>query len=128
MTNADRFLILNDNSTPASGNKLNGYVEDIAIWGTTLTASDVAALALGADRPGNIRPQSLYLWAPCDGYGWPGKDYSGWKNFPNAIAGPPGLAPSPPLISAAPIFPGIPAPAFFPGPPPSVMLMAQIIT
>lgn len=45
---------------------LNSKLADVAIWTTSLSAPERAALAGGA-RPGAIRPASLAAWWPLDG-------------------------------------------------------------
>jgi hypothetical protein len=54
----------------------NGYLADVAMWTTALTAAQVAQLAAGM-RPSDVQAPSLQLWWPLAGYQSPEPDNSG---------------------------------------------------
>ena len=120
-------LHLGFSQTGDSAGNLNGNIADAAVWGNAvLSGVEIYALAHGA-RPGNIRPGSVAAWWPFDGYILPAIDRSLNRN--NGVLTGTAFVPGPPLISAAPIFPGIAMPeAFTFIPPPVFILMPQIVT
>jgi hypothetical protein len=105
-----------------------GSIADIAVWKVILSDAEFRALGKGVKRPGQIRYGSLVSWYPLDGYNHPALDLSSNKDF-GIIHGSPTFTPGPPLISAAPIFPGISIPESFAFiPTPVFVLMPQIVT
>ena len=88
-----------------------GSIADAACWNAALSQAEIRALVNGA-RPRAIRPGSLLGWWPLDGYRHPALDLSfGAHN--GVLGGSPSLVPGPPLISSAPLFPGVPVPEAF---------------
>jgi hypothetical protein len=61
------------------GRDFPGSIADVAQWGVSLSALEVAGLAKGA-RPYQVRPSSLTGWWPLAGLQSPEPDYSGNKN------------------------------------------------
>jgi hypothetical protein len=106
-----------------------GQMADFAIWNGSLTQTEAIALAYGFARPNTIRPglpRALKTWLPLDGYGHPALDRSIYGN--NGVLTGTSFAVGPPLVSAAPIFPGVPTGALAtPPPPPVFVLMPQIV-
>jgi hypothetical protein len=103
-----------------------GTMADFAIWNGSLTQTEAIALAYGFARPNTIRPGALKKWLPMDGYGHPALDRSIYAN--SGVLTGTSFAVGPPLVSAAPIFPGVPTGALATPPPgPSFILMPQIV-
>ena len=108
-----------------SNNYFDGNIADAAYWSAALTPVEIKALYSGV-RPGNIRPQSLVGWFQLDGYGAPALNRT--NTGTNGVLTGTSFVTGPSLLNAAPIFPGVPAPAFFLGPvPPPFILMPQIV-
>jgi hypothetical protein len=105
-------------------NPLIGLAADCAAWSVVLTPQEIYALAKGVLRPWQVRPAALIKYLPLDGYLHPALDRSPFAD--EGVLSGTTLAPGPPLLSTAPIFPGVPIPgAFVTIPPPP--LMGQII-
>jgi hypothetical protein len=105
----------------------SGRIADAAMWtNIVLSTQEYVALAHGV-RPGQLHPESLVIWWPLDWGSVPALDLS-WNKINGTLHGT-SLITGPPLINAAPIFPGIAIPQSFVGPPPPVFnLMPQIVT
>jgi hypothetical protein len=96
---------------PGNSSFMAGGLADVAVWNTVLTPVEILALARGV-RPNAIRVGSLWGYWPLDGYRHPALDLSfGAHN--GVLGGSPSLVPGPPLISSAPLFPGVPVPEAF---------------
>jgi hypothetical protein len=87
-----------------------GSIADVACWNVALSQAEIAALA-NAARPGTIRPRSLQGWWPLGGYGHPALDLSVARK--NGVLTGTTFVIGPPLISAAPAFPGVSMPQSF---------------
>jgi hypothetical protein len=107
--------ILTVGYTNTPGQELNATLADCSQWSVGLTAIEIAALAKGT-RPYSIRGAALTLWLSLDGYGHPALDRSIYAR--NGVLTGTSFAVGPPLVSAAPIFPGVPMGALAPPPPP----------
>jgi hypothetical protein len=121
MFNGGIITIGNDGANEAFA----GVIADAAMWTASLTPTEIRQLAYGNVRACQIRPQSLLICWNIDGYGHPALDYALYKR--NGILTGTTFVPGPPLISAAPIFPGVPMGALMTIQPPTFVLMPQIV-
>jgi hypothetical protein len=115
------------NNAPTGGiRNWDGVLAHLAFWSAILSDAEFQALAHGV-LPSAIRPFSLRNYEALDGYTFAPLELTR-KTIgvvsPMTLTGT-ALRPSPPLVSAAPVFPGVPMPFQFT--PPVFVLMPQIL-
>jgi hypothetical protein len=102
-----------------------GSIADVAVWNVALSQIEATALAKGI-RPNLIRRGALVGYWPLDGLASPEPDLSGNLNN-GTITGSPTLASGPPFAPFTPRWPmGAILPMTLP-PPPTFVLMPQIV-
>jgi hypothetical protein len=97
---------------------------DVAFWSVVLSATEALGLARGI-RPNLIRPASLIGWWPLDGLQSPEPDLSGAAN--NGTLTSTSLAFGPPFAPFTPRWQQLPSPFPAGPPPPTFVLMPQIV-